>query len=243
MLGHCAGFETCPHPICQMAMSSNGQESGPSSRQSEFDSPHRYSRCSPNLGHFMRYGDQRCECGEVETFASRVLPRSAQERAHERCHDLVCNGNRDFAVGVPGHGCSCLTRERRERLPGPQPEPAPAAQALDDDEPLHSGDDERVDLMTSILTSLEEMRVDPLGDITAEDILLDCEQLDPLIVATVKRERAQTHAALSLARSLPDLILADLRHTWGNTNVAVVKHWRDEVLKLAAPAPAPQEKP
>ena len=28
------------------------------------------ARCTPQQGHVMRYGDSRCECGEVRTYAA-----------------------------------------------------------------------------------------------------------------------------------------------------------------------------
>jgi hypothetical protein len=43
---------------------------------------------------------------------------------------------------------------------------------------------------------------------------------------------APTHAARSLAKSLPDELLETLRPVWGNTNVSVIRHWRDRVLGL-----------
>lgn len=42
------------------------------------------------------------------------------------------------------------------------------------------------------------------------------------------------HAAKLLAKSLPDDMLESLRQEYGNTNVAVVRHWRDEVLRMIA---------
>jgi len=38
------------------------------------------------------------------------------------------------------------------------------------------------------------------------------------------------HAAKLLALSVPDALIEPLRAEWGNTNLAVLKHWRDEVL-------------
>jgi hypothetical protein len=35
------------------------------------------------------------------------------ELAHESCHDPVCNGDRRFPVGAPGHCCSCADRMSR----------------------------------------------------------------------------------------------------------------------------------
>ena len=44
---------------------------------------------------------------------------------------------------------------------------------------------------------------------------------------------ATLHAATMLAKSLPDTILDEARELWGNTNVTVIKHWRDGVLNGA----------
>lgn len=44
------------------------------------------------------------------------------------------------------------------------------------------------------------------------------------------------HAAKSLAANLTDEMLETLRAEWGNTNVAVLTHWRAEVLREAATA-------
>jgi hypothetical protein len=38
-------------------------------------------------------------------------------------------------------------------------------------------------------------------------------------------------AAKALAKVLPDVVLESLRSEWGHTNVAVITHWRDEVLR------------
>jgi len=48
-------------------------------------------------------------------------------------------------------------------------------------------------------------------------------------------ERAERleHAAISLANALPDEVLASLRPDWGNTNIAVIKQWRNQVLAEA----------
>lgn len=65
----------------------------------------------------------------------------------------------------------------------------------DDDEPLHTGDDERLDCVTSIRASLEEI-IDEKGKPKCDhctDLLISaldsCEMLDSLIIATIKRER------------------------------------------------------
>lgn len=62
--------------------------------------------------------------------------------------------------------------------------------STDEAEPLHTGDDERLDMMTNIITALEGMIEDPDPDITIESILEDCRALDVLLVATVQRELA-----------------------------------------------------
>ncbi len=40
------------------------------------------------------------------------------------------------------------------------------------------------------------------------------------------------HAARLMAKSLTDEMLFTLRIEWGNTNAAVLLHWRTEVLRL-----------
>lgn len=41
-------------------------------------------------------------------------------------------------------------------------------------------------------------------------------------------------AARKLAAELPDFALDYTREVWGNTNTAVVQHWRDELLAALA---------
>ncbi len=43
------------------------------------------------------------------------------------------------------------------------------------------------------------------------------------------------HAARLLAKSLSGGMLAAIQAEWGNTNAAVLEHWRDEVLRLLPP--------
>lgn len=92
----CATFEG--HSICIMlcrhcwhshaehlkAQSSNGQESGPSSRQSEFDSQLGYqTRCTPGRGHFMRFtATHVAKCGEQTTYTDRSNSLTAVVRPH-----------------------------------------------------------------------------------------------------------------------------------------------------------------
>lgn len=70
--------------------------------------------------------------------------------------------------------------------------PLHAGAEPEEDESLHTGDDERIDALTNIVTGLEAMRDDPEdnADITFDSVIEDCMALDALIVATVKRERA-----------------------------------------------------
>lgn len=42
------------------------------------------------------------------------------------------------------------------------------------------------------------------------------------------------HAAESLTVNLTDGVLESVRAEWGNTNVAVIKYWRDEVKLMLA---------
>lgn len=67
--------------------------------------------------------------------------------------------------------------------------------APDDDEPLHTGDDERLDLLTGLRAGVEAMRDDPdmfdQGEYV-ETTLKDLDKLDELIVATIRRESALT---------------------------------------------------
>jgi hypothetical protein len=50
--------------------------------------------------------------------------------------------------------------------------------------------------------------------------------------------RIALKAARSLAANLTDAMLEDLRPLWGNTNVAVLRHWRTDVLRQATGEPA-----
>ena len=64
-----------------------------------------------------RYDDVRPSGAELEGTPDTNLPPhavlAADGHLHEHCHDLVCNGSRDYARGVTGHGCSCRGREVR----------------------------------------------------------------------------------------------------------------------------------
>ena len=40
------------------------------------------------------------------------------------------------------------------------------------------------------------------------------------------------YAAKMLSLSLTDEMLETLRLEWGNTNAAVLRHWRDEVIRV-----------
>ena len=40
-----------------------------------------------------------------------ALAATRAQGSHERCHDLVCSGNRAFPRGEPGHCCSCAGRD------------------------------------------------------------------------------------------------------------------------------------
>lgn len=53
----------------------------------------------------------------------------------------------------------------------------------------------------------------------------------------ISREASLEYAALLLARSLTDEMLHTLRVEWGNTNVAVLKHWQSEVLRYLEARP------
>lgn len=63
-----------------------------------------------------------------------------------------------------------------------------------DGEPLHTGDDERIDCVTGILAALDELS----DAIVATDEISECicsarqecERLDALLIETIKRERA-----------------------------------------------------
>ena len=41
-------------------------------------------------------------------------------------------------------------------------------------------------------------------------------------------------ATRSLLDSIPDNALDEVRGIWGNTNVAVIKHWKEQVYKALA---------
>lgn len=61
--------------------------------------------------------------------------------------------------------------------------------------------------------------------------------------ASREKERTMRHAAKLLALSLTDEMLDSLRADYGNTNVAVLRHWKAAVLREVAEAsgrPAPQ---
>jgi hypothetical protein len=39
------------------------------------------------------------------------ITAAKQQASHERCHDLVCSGSRDYPRGEKGHTCSCASRD------------------------------------------------------------------------------------------------------------------------------------
>jgi hypothetical protein len=73
-----------------------------------------------------------------------------------------------------------------------------------DGEPLHTGDDERIDAVTNIRASVEELRDDP--DLDASDIihsvLEECATLDRLLIETIQRERAAREQIAALPNPL-----------------------------------------
>lgn len=73
---------------------------------------------------------------------------------------------------------------------------ATTEQDMNDDEPLHTGDDERLDCVTSILAGAEELEGDDEVQEIAAGIIDDCHKLDALILATIKRERQSAPAPL-----------------------------------------------
>ena len=62
-----------------------------------------------------------------------------------------------------------------------------------DGEPLHTGDDDRIDAVTGIRTAVEEIidELDGHGEIvdTLRGVLEECDKLDALLIETIKRER------------------------------------------------------
>lgn len=73
-------------------------------------------------------------------------------------------------------------------------DPQEAPIMINDDEPLHTGDDERMDLLCGVLTFLQELEGEdaPTGDQLADDIgsaIDSCEKLHVLLEQTVRRER------------------------------------------------------
>lgn len=69
-------------------------------------------------------------------------------------------------------------------------------------EPLHTGDDERIDLVTSIIAAAEELEGDEDVTETAASIIDDCHKLDALLLATIDRERAAVNASAPLVEAL-----------------------------------------
>lgn len=72
---------------------------------------------------------------------------------------------------------------------------APAA-LNHDGEPLHTGDDDRIDLVTSIIASAEQIQGEDDPDVAdlVASILEDCRTLDALLIATIQREAALAQA-------------------------------------------------
>lgn len=70
-------------------------------------------------------------------------------------------------------------------------------QETDGEDELYTGDDERLDAVTSIVAGLEAMRDDPEAnaDITFDSLIDDCTALDALLLATIKRERGASRTA------------------------------------------------
>lgn len=66
----------------------------------------------------------------------------------------------------------------------------PRVEGNDPDEQLHTGDDDRLDLVSSILATAEELEGNEEMMECAASIIDDCHKLDELIIATIKRERA-----------------------------------------------------
>lgn len=119
----------------------------------------------------------------------------------------------------------------------------PHPEALAPDEPLHTGDDERIDLLSSIIAQIEEFkdeRESMLNDSFEKDtdalemassVLDDCKRLDELLIETVKRERVAT--ALPSAPTEPPAAESDL----------IVTKLEERIAQLdALLTPAAQEK-
>lgn len=65
----------------------------------------------------------------------------------------------------------------------------------------------------------------------------DVEFLLALVDQSRQQQEAMRHAATLLAKSLTDEMLHSIRIEWGNTNAAVLTHWRAEVLAALARLP------
>jgi hypothetical protein len=95
----------------------------------------------------------------------------------------------------------------------PIPTPAPPVKREEpmeplnhDGEPLHTGDDERIDLVTSILAGCDECHDE---DLDWSDVILgireDCQKLDALLIQTINREREREALLLQRAQEIAEL--------------------------------------
>jgi hypothetical protein len=98
-----------------------------------------------------------------------------------------------------------------DRLSAALPPAPPQAQEPDDDEPFHTGDDDRLDFMTSIRAGIEELQSDEdfppnnQQEETLSSLLEDCDKLDALIIETIRRERRPTPPAPEQAQPIEEL--------------------------------------
>jgi hypothetical protein len=107
--GSYEAFENCKHPDCVLVRDAASALALRHDWSLESPGVYRCSRCQSLAASIPTVIDE-CKA------AASALASIPSDREHEQCHDLVCNGDRRFAVGVKGHGCSCFSREKRERL-------------------------------------------------------------------------------------------------------------------------------
>jgi hypothetical protein len=140
-----------------------------------------------------RAAQARTEVGAMSPSATHEALRHALVECRKWCDSSDLNAVELICETVMPALEAALRARLAARAAPPQLE--------DEDEPLHTGDDERLDCVTGILAALDALEDDdePPGE-AIDSIREECQKLDALLIATIKRERASSPGAVPAAR-------------------------------------------